>query len=206
MGIRVWLQFTAFRPISLADLNRSESSTESLISLKLKSKIPDYKSFCRGRFMVKKKQKKLDGYSVLIAKVFPPDDRVAVDVLRLCLYAMTFTLLRSGVNGHKTIPKDCHALTVASGRNALQVRLMYSFLYEGIRVVNEIAKEPEFLKLRPTLDNDAETAFTQLLSVKLNDQWKNRDWGLSEAISRARNTATFHYDRERIKGGTTTLA
>jgi hypothetical protein len=148
--------------------------------------------------MVKKKQKKL-GYSVLIAKVFPPDDRVAVDVLRLMSVCNDIYFVEEWVSGHKTIPKDRHALTVASGRNALQVRLMYSFLYEGIRVVNEIAKEPEFLKLRPTLDNDAETAFTQLLSVKLNDQWKNRDWGLSEAISRARNTATFHYDRERIR-------
>src|SRR5438093_1374580 len=149
--------------------------------------------------MGKRKRKKLDGYSVLIAKVFPPDDPVAVDILRLMSVCNDVYFVEEWVNGHKSIPKDRNALTVASGRNALQVRLLYSFLYEGLKVMNELANQPQFLKLRPTLDDDAETAFARLLSIKLKDQWKNRNWGLSEAISRARNTATFHYDRERVR-------
>src|SRR5262249_39667221 len=114
--------------------------------------------------------------------------------------------LEEWANGTKHIPKSHSAQVLASGRNALQLRLMYSFLHESLRVVSELTKRSEFEKLRPLLGHDGEHALTQLMSIKLSRlDPTNKDWGINESILRARHTATVHYDIEKSEGSSQSL-
>lgn len=145
--------------------------------------------------MTKKQGKKGTVYSILISGMFPPSDPIAIDLLRLMSGCNDIYFIEEWANGTKKIPKSREAMSVAAGRNGLQLRLMYSFLHESLCVVRDLKSRPQFEKLRHLLGNDGEEAFTDLMSIKLDGiKFTTRDWGINESILRARHTATVHYD------------
>jgi hypothetical protein len=150
--------------------------------------------------MTKKQGTKGTVYSILISGMFPTNDPIAVDLLRLMSGCNDIYFIEEWTNGTKKIPKSREAVSVAAGRNGLQLRLMYSFLHESLCVLRDLKSRPQFEKLRHLLGNDGEKALTDLLSIKLEGiNFTRRDWGINESILRARHTATVHYDFERTK-------
>ncbi len=153
-----------------------------------------------SKHKTKKASHKQVCYSVLISKMFPADDPIAIDLLRLMSGCNDVYFLEEWVNGTKHVPTGRQALSIAAGRNALQFRLMYSFLHESLSVVRDLTKRSDFDNLRPLLGGAGEMALTELLSIKLvGIKSTSKDWGVNESILRARHTATFHYDFAKVQ-------
>src|SRR5262245_2484153 len=150
--------------------------------------------------MTKKQRTKRTVFSLLISKIFPIEDPIAIDILRLMSGCNDIYFLEEWVKGHMQTPTDRHALGIATGRNALQMRLMYSVLHESIVVIHQFRQRAGFEKLEQLLDGSGKEALGQLLTIKLKGlDFENQDWGINEAILRARHKTTFHYDPDKLK-------
>jgi hypothetical protein len=150
--------------------------------------------------MTKKQRTKRTVFSLLISKVFPIDDAIAIDILRLMSGCNDIYFLEEWVKGHMRMPTHRDALSLATGRNALQMRLLYSVLHESLVVIHQLKGRAGFEKLEPLLDDTGKEALRELLTIKLKEfDFENQDWGINEAILRARHKTTFHYDPDKLK-------
>jgi hypothetical protein len=102
--------------------------------------------------MTKKQRTKRTVFSLLISKVFPIDNPMAIDILRLMSGCNDIYFLEEWVKGHMRTPTHRDALSLATGRNALQMRLMYSVLHESLVVIHQLKRRAGFEKLEPLLD------------------------------------------------------
>lgn len=97
-------------------------------------------------------------------------------------------------------PTHRDALSLATGRNGLQMRLMYSVLHESLAVIHQLKGRAGFEKLEQLLDGAGKKALGELLTIKLKEfEFENQNWGINEAILRARHKTTFHYDSDKLK-------
>jgi hypothetical protein len=131
--------------------------------------------------------------------MFPVDDVIAIDLLRLMSGCNDIYFLQEWATRTKQIPRSHIAPIAAAGRNALQLRLLYSFLHESLSVIRDLKERPQFQKLRSSISDEGKQALDALLAVELKRKPTDRDWKTNESILRARHTATFHYDSEKVK-------
>ena len=150
--------------------------------------------------MTKKQRTKRTVFRLLISKVFPIDDPIAIDILRLMSGCNDIYFLEEWVKGHMRTPTHRDTLSLATGRNALQMRLMYSVLHESLVVIHQLKGRAGFEKLEALLDDAGKEALRELLTIKLKEfDFENQDWGINEAMLRARHKTTFHYDSDKLK-------
>lgn len=150
--------------------------------------------------MAPKHKRKQTILSVNISGMFPANDPVALDVLRLMSGCNDTYFIEEWSNGTKQIPKEMGAMIIAVGRNAFQLRLMCSFLHESLCVIRDLTGREEFETLRTLFDNDGQKALSELLKIRLKgSDLSAKDWDVTDSILRARHTATFHYDFAKVQ-------
>jgi hypothetical protein len=80
------------------------------------------------------------------------------------------------------------------------MRLLYSVLHESLVVIQQLNGRAGFERLESLLDDTGKEALRELLTIKLKEfDFENQDWGINEAILRARHKTTFHYDPDKLK-------
>lgn len=137
-----------------------------------------------------------------LAKLFPPSNPIAVDIIRLMggcndIYQLMSWLKTS--NAQK-LSEDPGSHSVEIGRFWLQTRLLISCFHESLKVIRQMTKRPDFSTIRPLLEAAAERDLRELENFQISGlSYKSSDWDLDEAIVRTRHRTTFHYDSAQIK-------
>ncbi len=139
-------------------------------------------------------------FSLRIFDVFPKDDPIAIDILRLMFGCNDTYLIEEWANGTKAIPANTGAQVIAAGRNTLQLRLLCSFLSVWLEVLDGLIKRPGFEALCTLISSEGQLALSKLSKIQLKKVAPSaRGWGVNETMLRARHTATAHYDFEKAR-------
>lgn len=136
-----------------------------------------------------------------LAKLFPTGSPIAIDILRLMGGCNDIYQLIEWVKDNKQkLPEESGNRSILVGRFWLQTRLLMSCFYESLTVIQQVTKRPEFSSLRPLLGENAERDLQELEKLKISGlSYRDSGWGLDEALARARNKTTFHYDPAQIE-------
>src|SRR5882672_6327950 len=139
-------------------------------------------------------------FSVRIFDMFPVDDPIAIDILRLMFGCNDTYLVEQWANGTKAIPTNLGAQVITAGRNTLQLRLLCSFLIVSLEVLDGLLKRTEFEPIRTLLSFEGQSALSKLSEMRLRKVPPSASgWGVNETMLRARHTATAHYDFEKAR-------
>jgi len=146
-----------------------------------------------GNFMVKKHKKRNIQYrrvSIKVAQVFPVDDPLALDLLRIMAALNDLGFIAEWHDGTRSPTTSKERTIIQGSRFFLQVRLISSFLHEAFKVIGEITQLPEFNILHQQMEEEGRKALTRIKDV--ND---GNNPALKKLLSVTRSRTTFHYDR-----------
>lgn len=129
-----------------------------------------------------------------IAKTFPPDDHLAIDLLRLMAGYNDLALIIEWQEAHLKEPEDFYETTWAAGRFDLQVRLLRAIMYEILKVIDELEKLEDFQKLKTMLTDEGKLSLERLHQVSAG-----KDSFGKRLLALTRNTTAYHYDRNLFK-------
>jgi hypothetical protein len=152
---------------------------------------------------MKKPKKRRELLTFPVARVFPPDDALAVDLLRLMAFhddlSFIVDMMMQTTMGQR--PRRDGAQRVAASRWFFLQRLFGAVVAELVKVVHNLEKQPRFAELRDRLTGDGREALTGLLALPFDEQHP-----IFGALYRARNKATFHFDPADFAAALRTLA
>ena len=97
--------------------------------------------------MVKKHKKGNIQYrrvSIKVAEVFPTNDHLALDLLRIMAALNDLGFIAEWHDGTRSPTTSKERTIIQGSRFFLQVRLISSFLHEALKVIGEISQLPEF--------------------------------------------------------------
>lgn len=146
--------------------------------------------------MAKKEIRRKKEFSFPVAKVFPPANRLAIDLLRLMAGFNDLAFIASWVDAHKQIPEKRGSKVLAAGRWFLQLRLLSSLLHEVLNVLAQAERQAEFRQIERLLPLDARAALAQLRNVRAGG-----DKAIQKVLKRTRDKTTFHFDRGEFRQG-----
>lgn len=140
--------------------------------------------------MVKKTE-----YCRSIPLSFPADDPIAIDLLRLMAAYNDLIALAEWASADKYLDDDKTDKIIRAGRRFLKIRMIASFFYEAMKVLEELESEPDFkAQLEKRLSKEGQEALKRLRTVRCG-----RDPSIRRLLDRTRNLATFHYLKDPYK-------
>lgn len=120
---------------------------------------------------------------------FPADDPIAIDLLRLMAAYNDLIALAEWASSDKYLDDDKADKIIRAGRRFLKIRMIASFFYEAMKVLEELEIEPDFkTQLVKRLSKKGQEALKRLRTVRCG-----RDPSIRDLLDRTRNLATFHY-------------
>lgn len=120
---------------------------------------------------------------------FPADDPIAIDLLRLMAAYNDLIALAEWVSADKDLADDEADKIIQIDRRFLKLRMIASFFYEAMKVLQELENEPDFKKqLVQKLSTKGLDALKRLRAVRCG-----KDPSIRDLLDRTRNQATFHY-------------
>jgi hypothetical protein len=129
-----------------------------------------------------------------IGTVFPPGDKVAIDCLRLLGafqdLAFIFDWFLENLKGPTAKTQEI----LAASLHFFQIRLLCSFLYEAILIVQGLRSET-IKALSPNLDAESNQILQWLKGLKCDSS------PLFELLDKTRHKAGFHFDRGAVIHG-----
>jgi len=138
--------------------------------------------------MAKPTRKKFDLYRLTVSKVFPPNNQLGIDLLRLMASYNDMSEIADWMGANRSVPT--RPISTARGRirMGIQYRLLMAFMHEALCVLSEMQGGEEYKKLLPSLSESGREA---LKNLNLSSGTKD---GARSRIADARNTVVFHYD------------
>ncbi len=118
----------------------------------------------------------------------PATDPLAMGLLRLMAAYNDLIAVAEWSSEDKELTDDAADNTIRIGRRFLKWRLIASFFYEALQVMEQLEKESEFKKLEQRLTPEGKHGLSLLRSIRCGKDSKARD-----LLNRTRNLATFHY-------------
>ena len=134
--------------------------------------------------------------SFTIVKAFPPDDPLAVDLLRLMAGYNDIVLVVEWLGSNLEEPHDYHEKMWAAGRLDLQIRLLRATMHEILNVLEEMERLRHLSRLEGQIDEDGQSALTRLREVR-----KGQDEFSRRLLAMTRHTIAYHYDHGVFEKG-----
>ena len=126
---------------------------------------------------------------------FPASDPIAIDLLRLMAAYNDLIALAEWVSEDKDLTDDEADKIIRIDRRFLKLRMIASFFYEALMVLQELEREPDFKgQLAKKLSIEGRDALKRLRAVRCG-----RDPSIRHLLDRTRNLATFHYLKSPYK-------
>lgn len=138
---------------------------------------------------MKKPRKRRELVSFQVARVFPPDDELAIDLLRLMAFHDDLAFIGDFMRASMKPPSRPIAQRVAASRWFFLQRLFSAVVAELVKVFHNLTKESRFEELRQALDTGGREASDVLLAMPFDEN--DEVFGV---LYRARNRAAFHFD------------
>ena len=134
-------------------------------------------------------------YCKSIPLSFPADDPIAIDLLRLMAAYNDLIALAEWASADKYLDDDKTDKIIRAGRRFLKIRMIASFFYEAMKVLQELESEPDFKRqLVKRLSRVGLEALKRLRAVRCG-----KDPSIRDLLDRTRNLATFHYLKDPYK-------
>ena len=128
-------------------------------------------------------------YCSSIPLSFPADDPIAIDLLRLMAAYNDLIALAEWASVDKSLTDDEADNIIRIDRRFLKLRMIASFFYEAMKVLEELESEPDFKgQLVKRLSRAGLEALKRLRAVRCGE-----DLSIRHLLDRTRNLATFHY-------------
>ncbi len=125
-----------------------------------------------------------------VQRVFPPSDKLGLDMLRLMAAYNDIGRVIDWLRAEPANQKNERARKISSARRSMLLRLLVSFLHEAYKVIDEMENLDTFPRLETLLDKQGREALS-----KIRQQKAKADQTIPELMRRARDKATFHYLR-----------
>lgn len=138
---------------------------------------------------MKKPRKARRTISFEVGRVFPPDDDLAIDLLRLMAFHDDLSFVGDFMRANLNPPVQSTAKQVAASRFFFLQRLFGAVVAELVKVLHNMKAWPRFTELTRALDADGQATLEILLSVPFDE-----DHEIYGPLYRARNKAGFHFD------------
>lgn len=120
---------------------------------------------------------------------FPADDPIAIDLLRLMAAYNDLIALAEWASVDKYLTDDEADKIIRIDRRFLKLRMIASFFYEAMKVLQDLENESDFKKqLVQKLSTKGLDALKRLRAVRCG-----KDPSIRHLLDRTRNLATFHY-------------
>lgn len=120
---------------------------------------------------------------------FPANDPIAIDLLRLMAAYNDLIALAEWASVDKYMKDDVPDTIIRIDRRFLKLRMIASFFYEAMKVLQQLEKVPGFKKqLLQKLSTEGLDALKRLRAVRCG-----KDPSIRHLLDRTRNLATFHY-------------
>ena len=142
---------------------------------------------------LKKRRSKRSSALFLVARVFPPTDPLAIDVLRLLAAENDLRHVDEWIRAHLQIPREELATLVGAGRWFLQLRLCASILHEAMKALSCMEGNGHLATLEKKLNSEGAQALVSLRRVLGGTNEVKR------LMARVRDKGTYHYDRGQFK-------
>ncbi len=140
---------------------------------------------------MKRRRKRREHVKFPVARVFPPDDALGVDLLRLMAFHDDLSFIAEMMQAAMArAPQRAGARQVAASRWFFLQRLFGAVVAELVKVVQNVQNDPQFAELRRSLSPTGGESLQQLLSMPFDEQ--HPVYGV---LYRTRNKAAFHFDR-----------
>ena len=130
----------------------------------------------------------------IIRKFFPPDDQLAVDLLRLMAGLNDIDFLHEWVMENQAVPKSEAGKVLAASLWGLQFRLLASVLHEILNVIEEMERLEGFAALQERMVESGRLALRTLSNVR-----NGTDKFSSKFLAMTRHQTAYHYDRAQFR-------
>lgn len=126
---------------------------------------------------------------------FPCDDPVAIDLLRLMAAYNDLIALAEWASTDRLETDDEADQLIRIDRRFLKLRMIASFFYEAMRILEEFEQENGFKKgIKKSFSQGGLNALKRLRAVRCG-----KDPSIRHLLDRTRNLATFHYLKAEYK-------
>jgi len=131
-------------------------------------------------------------------RLFPVQDYLGIDLLRLMSLSDDMTLIADWMHGHKHLPRKEYAVKIDNMRASLQHRLWIAFLFELFDILKNMENLPDFIEFESKLSEEGRKALNSFRSVRDEN---TKAFSMHEKI----RNRTFHYDRGKFQGALNAL-